>query len=190
MHKLKPITPLGGTEPKVDSFPGLTITENPTRALASLSARLGHESDCATKARDLIGVDLPGPGQTAAGQTYSAIWIGPDSWMIDADHASHEILAAELKAAVGDTASVVEQTDGWCRFDVSGPAVCDLFERLCNVDIRAMQAGTATRCSIHHIGCYLWCHEAGTAFSVLGLRSSAGSLHHGLVEIAQAVCTA
>lgn len=190
MHKLKSITPLGGTAAQVDTFSGLTVTENPDRALASLSARLGHEDACKNTARDLIGYDLPGPGQAVAGQSYNAIWIGPDSWMIDANHASHEMLASELKTALGDTASVVEQTDGWCRFDVTGPAVCDLFERLCNVDIRAMKAGAATRCSIHHIGCYLWCHEAGAEFSVIGPRSSAGSLHHALVEIAQAVCPA
>ena len=188
MHKLKPLTPLGGAEPRSDGFPGLTITENTSRALASLTARQGHEAACVTKANELIGAALPAPGQSVATSAFSAFWIGPDSWMIDADHASHEMLAVEVKAAVGDTASVVEQTDGWCRFDITGPAACDLFERLCNVDIRTMQSGAATRCSIHHIGCYLWCHETGTSFSALGPRSSAKSLHHAITEIAEAVC--
>lgn len=190
MHKLKPITPLGGSGPRVDSYAGLTITENPSRALASLSARLGHEADCAARAQDLIGMPLPAPGQSGIGADFSAIWIGPDSWMIEADHNSHELLAAELKAAVGDSASVVEQTDAWCRFDLAGPAICDVLERLCNVDIRAMRSGAATRCMIHHIGCYLWCHEARTSVSILGPRSSARSLHHALSEIAETVCRA
>ena len=105
--------------------------------------------------------------------------------MIDADYETHQQIAMDLGTALQGTASVVEQTDGWCRFDVTGPATCDLFERLCNVDIRAMQSQMATRCAIHHIGCYLWSREAAETFSVLGPRSSAGSLHHALVETAQ-----
>ena len=187
MHKLKAITPLGAVEPVVSNFPNLTIAEVADRALASLSMRLGHDAGFAKQAKDLLGFDLPQPGFAASGPTYSAFWIGPDSWMIDASYETHEQLASDIKAALPQAASVVEQTDGWCRFDVTGAATCDLFERLCNVDIRAMQGQMATRCAIHHIGCYLWCREEAEAFSVLGPRSSAGSLHHALVEAAQSV---
>ncbi|WP_170479917.1 sarcosine oxidase subunit gamma [Ruegeria arenilitoris] len=188
MHKLKAITPLGRTEPKTDNFTGLSITENPARALATLTARLGHETACTAQVSAFIGCDLPGPGKSVVGETYGAIWIAPSSWMIEADHTGHELIAQELKPVAGETASVVEQTDAWCRFDITGSAADDLFERLCNVDVRAMNSDTATRTTIHHIGCYLWCRKAGFEYSVLGPRSSAGSLHHALVEVAQAVC--
>ncbi len=187
MHKLKAITALGSAEARVSTIAGLTITEVTDRALASVSMRLGQGAEFAKRAKDVLGFDLPGPGGAAVGSSFSGFWLGPDSWMIDADYAAHETLAADLKSAMQQTASVVEQTDGWCRFDVTGPTVCDLFERLCNVDIRTMKAQTATRCAIHHIGCYLWCLEAGQSFAVLGPRSSAGSLHHALEEAAQAI---
>lgn len=187
MHKLKAITPLGSTGPDIATFPNLTITEVADRALASLSMRHGQETEFAKLASDLLGFELPEPGHAAVGPTYSAFWIGPDSWMIDASYATHERLACEVKATMRDSASVVEQTDGWCRFDITGTSSCDMFERLCNADIRAMRTQAATRCAIHHIGCYLWCHEPRAAFSVLGPRSSAGSLHHALVEAAQAI---
>jgi sarcosine oxidase subunit gamma len=185
MHKLKPITPLGNDTAQVDRIGGLTITENPDRALASLSARLGREGETADKAQAMLGFALPGPGAWAASAGFMAWWMGPDSWMVDADHGSHELLASEIKATVGDAASVVEQTDGWCRFDVEGADCAAMFERLCNVDIRAMAAGAATRTSIEHLGCFLICLEAGAKFAVIGPRSSAGSLHHALVTAAK-----
>lgn len=187
MHKPKAITPLGAFEPATDTFANVTITEVANRALASLSMRQGYEAEFAGQAKSLLGFDLPQPGHAPVGSEYSALWIGPDSWMIDASYASHENLSAEVKAAMQQTASVVEQTDGWCRFDFRGGDVFSLFERLCNTDIRAMQSLTVTRCAIHHIGCYLWCRDAGQDFSVLGPRSSAGSLHHALVETAQTI---
>lgn len=185
MHKLKAITPLGSSEPRVDTFSGLTVSENPARALASLSLRLGEEDQGKATAAEFLGFDLPDAGRTKTNATFAAWWLGPDSWMVDADHTAHELLASELKSKVGDTASVVEQTDGWCRFDVQGPRCADAFERLCNVDIRAMNTGDATRTSMEHLGCFLLCHQAGENFSVIGPRSSAGSLHHALVTAAR-----
>ena len=187
VHNLKATTPLGATGPSTDEFQNLTIAEVTDRALASVSMRLGHDSEFTKRAQDLLGFDLPQPGGASIGTSFAAFWISPDSWMIDVDYDGHEDLAAQIKSVMQETASVVEQTDGWCRFDVTGAAVCDLFERLSNADIRGMESDTATRCAIHHIGCYIWCREAGQTFSVLGPRSSAGSLHHALIETAQAV---
>lgn len=185
MHDLKPITPLGAATARTDKFTGLTIAENPDRALASLTARQGHDADMAKAAKSLLGYELPGVSQSQIGDPYSAFWIGPDSWMLDAPYVGHERIAATVKTAIGDAASMVEQTDAWCRFDLTGPRCADVFERLCNVPIRTMQAGEITRSQIEHLGCFVWCHKAGTSYSILGPRSSAGSLHHALCAAAQ-----
>ncbi len=190
MHKLKAISPLGSTKPVVETFPGLSIAEATDRALASISVRSGQDAEFFGRAAVILGFDLPQPGGAVAGAVFSAFWIGPDSWMIDADYKTHERIAFDLKDVLQETASVVEQTDGWCRFDVTGNAACDLFERLCNVDIRAMKTNQATRCALHHIGCYIWCHTSGAEFSILGPRSSARSLHHALTEAARTVTQA
>jgi sarcosine oxidase subunit gamma len=97
------------------------------------------------------------------------------------------MLASQVKAAVGDNASVVEQTDGWCRFDVEGNRSLDLFERLTNANLRGATEGTALRTSIEHVGCFVLCLEAGKRFAVIGPRSSAASLHHALLALAKSV---
>jgi sarcosine oxidase, subunit gamma len=65
--------------------------------------------------------------------------------------------------------------------------VVDVLERLAPVDSREMETGAATRTVIEHIGCHLICREAGAAFTVMGARSFAGSLHHALLAAAKSV---
>ncbi|MBE1285093.1 MAG: sarcosine oxidase, gamma subunit [Rhodobacteraceae bacterium] len=186
-HKLKAITPLGGYDAQVDAFPGLTITERPDRALASLAARQGSEEQAASAAKGLLGMALPGPAAWSSAGDFTAWWMGPDLWMVDAPHDTHELLASQVKEAVGDAASVVEQTDGWCRFDFEGSRSLDVLERLTNANLRAAEAGVATRTSIEHVGCFVLCLEAGNKFAIIGPRSSAASLHHALVALAKSV---
>ncbi|NRB16848.1 MAG: sarcosine oxidase, gamma subunit [Rhodobacteraceae bacterium] len=187
MHSLKAITPLGGTCPQIDHFDGLLISENSDRALASIAARQGREAECSAAVQSILGLKLPQPAKWSIGGAYMAWWMGPDLWMVDADHTDHELLAVNVKRAVGSVGSVAEQTDGWCRFDVSGARVLDVFERLCNLNLRAGEAGDAHRASIEHLGCFVLCLEAGAKYAVIGPRSSAGALHHALLTTAQSV---
>lgn len=186
MHKLKPITPLGGDTPRVDTIGTITITEVVDQALASVAARTDQAGAVQKALANKIGVALPEVGQSAVAAPYSAFWMGPDQWMVTAPHDSHELLASELKEITGDAASVAEQTDGWCRFDVQGAALSDLFERLSNAPVRAMEPGAAIRTTAEHLGVFLW-KLSEDRMAVIGPRSSAESLHHGLTSIAKSI---
>jgi len=177
-HRLNPLTPLGRDLPVSVTIGAAVITENTGTALASLAARAGREADLAAAAR-VPGIPLPGPGHAAAGPTYAAFWLGPQQWMIEAPFASHEDIVAQLKPLFGDAASITEQTDAWVRFDVAGPDLPAMFERLCAFDLRARGPGAASRTVIDHLGCYLVLRDHD-ALSVLGPRSAAGSLFHAL----------
>ena len=187
MHDLAPLTALGGTEPRVETIGTVTLTEVPGLALASVTARLGREADCAKGLRTLLDADLPGPGRAALASPLSAVWMGADQWMIGAPFDSHEDLAARLKTRLKNLASVTEQSDGWVCFDVTGAAVVAMFERLCAAPVRRMQAGDALRSTIHQMGCFVICGAPGAHIRVLGPRSSAGSLHHALVQAAVSI---
>lgn len=185
MHNLKPLTPLGGNTAKIDKFDGLVISECPNWAMASVATRRGRAQDLASAAKKYLGADLPDVASSAGAGDLTAFWTGPDQWMIEAPHASHEDLAAQVKTAVGDAASVTEQTDGWCRFDLEGARCHDVLERLCNADSRAMEDGQVTRTRLEHLGCFLICRAKDLHFSVIGPRSSAGSIHHALTVAAR-----
>lgn len=186
MDKLTAITPLGADTPRVDEIGTLVIREVVDQAMASVTARLNQADVVKASAAANLRLTLPEVGRVAeAGQT-STFWMGPDQWMITAPYDGYVHLAGVTKTALGAAASVVEQTDGWCRFDITGPAVCDLFERLCNVPVRTMAADTVTRSTIEHLGVFVW-RLSEDGFAVIAPRSSAGSLHHALIAAATSI---
>lgn len=178
---MQPITPLGAFTPRVDHHGPISLREVTDTAIASFASRLGSETQAEKALAGAISIDpLPAPGRGIANNTFTALWTGPDQWMVLAPHANHEGLAAQLKAAAGESASVTEQNDAWCRFDLVGAGLAEVFERLCPLNLRACTGGEATRTSIDHLGCLLYVIAAQHVM-VLGPRSSAGSLHHALL---------
>lgn len=186
MHNLRTITALGGTEARIDRFDHVTITENDGLALASVSARMGQEAACHAHLESLLGA-VPGPGRAVLHDPEAGFWMGPDQWMIGAPRDTHELLADDLKARLGDAASVTEQTGAWVCFDVIGPAMPDLCERVCAVPIRRMVAGDAVRTVIHQLGCFVLRRQKDDHIRILGPRASAQTLHHALMTAAHSV---
>lgn len=187
MHDLTPITALGGSAPRVDTAGQVTCTEVTDLALASVAARQGQEKAAAKALKKLLKGDAPDVGKALLSEPYSAVWVGPDQWMIGAGFADHETLADEVSTAVASSASVTEQTDAWCCFDLTGTGLQAVLELLCNVNARGLQSGDAVRTSIHHLACFLVCGDPDGFVRILGPRASAGSLHHAIVAAMHSV---
>ncbi|WP_342076111.1 sarcosine oxidase subunit gamma [Yoonia sp. SS1-5] len=186
MHDLRPLTALGGQTTQVDTFDNVTIAENNGLALASVAARLGREKPCHTALKKLLR-DVPLPGRAVLHDPEAGFWIGPDQWMIGAPRDTHELLADMLKDRFGDAASITEQSGAWVCFDVMGPAMPDLCERICAVPIRKMVAGDAQRTMIHQLACFVIRRQDEDHIRILGPRSAAKSLHDALIAAAHAV---
>lgn len=178
---LKPLTALGRAEPLRETLGPWALVERVDVALASLAPRRGREAEVASLAAK-AGIPLPGVAQSAQGEVWSAFWLTPEMWMIEAPFASHEDIRPSLVAVFGDAASVTEQTDAWVRFDLTGAGLERLMSKLCNVDLEAAPEGFATRTVIEHMGCYLVKRAPSSKGSVTlyGARSMAGSLHHAI----------
>lgn len=171
-------TALGLSEPVTRQIGPFRIVERIDVALASLASRKGREADAAMAAQAAL-IPLPGPARWQGGSPWSAFWVAPGMWFVEAPFATHEDIVSALKPVFGDAASITEQTDAWVRFDLSAPDLAPLMERLCNVDFPARPDGHATRTVIEHMGCYLIRHARG-AVTLYGGRSSAQSLLHAL----------
>lgn len=185
--RLFQVTALGGAQPRDEQIGELRIRENDNVALASLAARAGRLAVVQEASRQYLGHDLPGPQSMTLTQPIRAWWAGPEQWLFEAPLASHELLADELKQPFGDHASVTEQTGGWCAFEITGPTCIDVFERLCNVDIRALKSGAAVRSSIEHMSCFVLCNQPGQSYSIRGPGSSAVSLYEALLDAARSI---
>ena len=154
-------------------------------ALASLAVRRGQNAAFGAAAQ-AAGVPLPPASSHAAGTVFSAFWVTPEMWFIEADFAGHEDITSHLKPAFGETASITEQTDAWVRFDVAGSGLAALFERLTNLDLATLPDGFASRTVIEHLGVYL-IKRSATEVVLYGPRSSAQGLLHALEVTAQSV---
>jgi sarcosine oxidase subunit gamma len=178
MANLQPLTALGRREATTVTHGPLTISERTDVALASVAVRNGRASDLAKAART-AGMPLPGPATYQQGATYSAFWTAPEMWFVEAPYVTHELVADLLKSALGDAASITEQTDAWVAFDLAAADLAPLLERLCNVDFSSAPNGYATRTMMEHLGVYLIKH-APDAARLYGPRSSAESLLHAI----------
>ena len=184
---LKPCSAFGLDAPTVVQIGPYRIAERLDVALASVATRRDRAGDLATAAH-AAAVPLPQPARAVPGHPFSALWVAPEMWFIEAPFHSHPDIAADLKTALGDAASVTEQTDAWVRFDLTAPSLTRLLERLSNVDLDAVPVGYASRTVIDHLGCYLVKRAVGDV-TLYGPRSSAKSLLHAL-EVAAVVCVA
>jgi sarcosine oxidase subunit gamma len=146
-------------------------------ALASLAPRKGQST---APAEAFLGLSLPGPGAHAFGTPFSATWLEPGTWLISAPLSSHETLPEALKAAVSETASITEQSFGWCAFALEGGDAPAVLEKLAAVDLSSWARGQAARLRFEHLSCLVICMDPRTSWLILGPRSSAGSLHHAI----------
>ncbi len=181
MTDLAPLTALGAAAPRSAAFGALTLAENADLGLASLAQRRGAPVPVP------MGLALPGPGLWHAGNGLAAFWTGPGQWMIEAPGRAAEDFAAALKRAAPE-ASVTEQTDGFCAFEIAssaGPApIVALLEKLVNLDAGAFGPGSATRTGFEHMSIFV-IRRAEDRLAVLGMRSAAGSIWHALETAAR-----
>ncbi len=185
-HSLSPLSPLGDEAPRSTQIGGFRLIERADFALASVAARDGRVEIVRESLASLLG-KAPDAGRLEHGKEHMGFWIGPDQWMIEADHDPYEDLAAQLKTTLGDAVSITEQNDGWVVVDLEGSALRAVLERLANIDVSRFDAGCATRCSIEHMGCFLLCLDHGEHYRILAGRSFAGSLWHALTTTCASV---
>ena len=130
----------------------VTISERP--ALGYLNLRCGP--DGAARAAAALGLELPAqPNTTACGGGISALWLGPDEWLVVTPPAAQGPLAASLSGALaGEHAAVNDVSGGLTTIVVSGPAASDVLARGCPMDLHpsAFWAGTCAQTLVAKAG--------------------------------------
>lgn len=178
---LTPITALGATAARSESFGTLTIAENADLGLASLALRKGQS------APQPFGLALPGVGEVVSSGDYGAFWTGRDQWMFEATGKAEVNFAAMLKAEAPEC-SVTEQTDGFTAFEIAssqGAAPIEaLMRKLVNIDPKAFGPGQVVRTGLEHMTVFL-IRRADDRLVVIGMRTLAGSLWHALAVAAR-----
>jgi sarcosine oxidase subunit gamma len=135
-----------------------------------------------------FGAELPSRlGSAGEGSGRSALWLGPDEWLLVADGADAADIGAMLESVLEGTAhSLVDVSHRQIGLIANGPTAARVLNAGCplDLDLKAFPVGFATRTLFDKVEIVLW-RRAETAFHVEVWRSFAPHLAGSLAEAAR-----
>lgn len=152
-------------------------------AIASVAAF--DDGAAISKLAKHLGYDLPGIERWSGVDDDTVFWTASGQWFVTAPEDEGGNLAAALSEQLGADAAVTDQSGGWAAFDVTGPDLIAVFEKLVGFDIAAAKHRQARRTSIEHVSSFVLC-KSSTELRIFCARSFARSLHHAVVQAIQA----
>jgi sarcosine oxidase subunit gamma len=172
------------------------ITPRPFVAMVGL--RVDPTGPAAAAVAEYLGVGLPaGPSTYVESETTTAIWLGPDEWLVTSPFRTPEELETGLREAVGaggvavDGAgfdgSVVDVSAQRTTLRLRGEHVRDLLAGGCSVDLhpRVFGCGTAVQTLLGQAGVVLMAlDDTGTHYQIVVRSSFAGYLIAWLLDAA------
>jgi sarcosine oxidase subunit gamma len=137
-----------------------------------------------------VGVALPTePCTAAAGEAGTALWLGPDEWLIATPAGAEVALAPVLRAALkGHAFALVDVTDSRTTVRLTGRHAREVLAKGCALDFhaRAFAAGEVKQSLLAGVDVAVHlvadAPEAGPVFDILVLRSFAEHLWRWLAD--------
>jgi sarcosine oxidase subunit gamma len=162
----------------MDSVPYCTrdLTQVNVRASGGVITRIG----------DALGVALPvQPNTVQTREQMSALWLGPDEWLIvDAPDMAPRIEARVRRAFPPDWGSVVDVSANRVVFELSGSSARDVLAQGCPLDLHPRQFGP-DRCAqtlLARVAIIVWQVDAAPTFRLLVRASFAGHVGRWLAD--------
>lgn len=116
------------------------------RDVVWVAARRGEAAALAGALETWAGVAAPGPLRCAEQGGRRLIWAQPGAWHAVADRGAPGVLAADIAAALGAAAMVVDRGHGFAAFRLHGAGARAVLARGCRLDLHpsACPPGFAT----------------------------------------------
>jgi len=165
--------------------PGVTLRLRHPLSIVTIMARKGRAEALAADLRDGFGLALPGPGQSTTAQDLALRWAGPEQWLAIAEGGRDSDLHQRLTAALADTASLVDQSQGRVAIVIAGPRARAVLAKGTAVDLHPsrFRPGQVSMTQMAHVGIHL-AQSAPDVFELLVFRSFAESLFEFLTAMA------
>jgi sarcosine oxidase, subunit gamma len=171
---------------------GVQITPRPFVAMADL--RVDPAGPAAATVADYLGVTLPTtPSTYVESETATAIWLGPDEWLITSPFRTPEELETGLREAVGAGDTVVDVSAQRTTLRMRGEHARDLLAGGCSLDLhpRVFGRGAAAQTLLGLAGVVLMAlDDTGTHYQIVVRASFAGYLTSWLLDAATEYRTA
>ena len=140
--------------------------------------------------REGLGLDLPlHPNTAAAAGDRSALWLGPDEWLIVAPPGHAAAIEEATQKALAGSGSVVDVSANRTALLVKGTAAGELLAFGCAIDLhaRAFGPGRCAQTMLARAQVIIEHMEAGSAFVVYVRASFATYLAEWLLDAAGAL---
>ncbi|MER7466892.1 sarcosine oxidase subunit gamma family protein [Streptomyces sp. NPDC097981] len=157
--------------------------------LAQVDVRLDPKGPAADAVGLALGLPLPlVPNTVARGGEFTALWLGPDEWLVVGPPGTRTDLEARLREAVGDAhAAVVDVSAQRTTLLVGGTRAAELLAHGCSLDLhpRSFGAGHCAQTTLARAQVVLVRRDGPRpGFRVLVRSSFAGYLAEWLLDAA------
>jgi sarcosine oxidase, subunit gamma len=181
-------SPLEGWRDKFAALPRtVELSEEPFVAMVDL--RVDPDGPAASRASAILGVELPTtPSTYVSDDTLTAIWMGPDEWLITAGTRSAATLETELRAAVGEDGAAIDVSAQRTTLRLSGPDAREVLAKGCSLDVHptVFRKGTAAQTMLGLAAVVLIAlDDAGSDYRILVRSSFARYLADWLIDAAE-----
>jgi methylglutamate dehydrogenase subunit D len=184
-NTLTPLSAFTDVPYAATSAAGLVVAARDGLGIATVRPRKGQIAALAQFTRARFGIDLPaGPKRAAVGGIAFA-GIGPAAWLVTCEQGGNAF-AASLEEALGDSASVTDQSDGYAVLLMTGPKLRDVLVKILPIDLhpRAFKQDAVAATVAAHMGVTLWrlgdAADGSPVFELAVFRSFARSFWHAL----------
>jgi sarcosine oxidase, subunit gamma len=148
-HRGLPARALAGAAARATA--GVVLSERPHRCQVNLRGRAA-DPVFAARVMSAIALALPVvPNTTTSDGGITALWLGPDEWLITARPGREAEIAGKLVDALGDQfAAVTDVTEARTVIAVAGPRARDLMAKATGLDLhpRVFRAGLCAQTGV------------------------------------------
>jgi sarcosine oxidase, subunit gamma len=156
--------------------------------LAQLNVRCA--APVAERVGAALGVRLPHqPNTVSTVSQRSALWLGPDEWLVVDEDASTAAAEADVRAAFApDWGAVVDVSANRVCFELHGPTARDLLAHGCPLDLhpRVFGPGQCAQTLLARAAVILWQTDAAPTYRILVRASFAEHIARWLADAADA----
>lgn len=136
-----------------------------------------------------LGTELPGPGRVAEGTNTTAIWLGPEEWLVIGAGLDPVELEHRLGTAVREHRGAATDVSAQrTSLRLSGSRARDVLAKGCSIDLhpRIFPAGSTVQTMLAMAGMILIaCDDTGTDYRILVRSSFARYLAAWLTDAAE-----
>ncbi|HUA25590.1 MAG TPA: sarcosine oxidase subunit gamma family protein [Steroidobacteraceae bacterium] len=178
-------SPFAGLPAAVGSGNGVLAEERSGLGIARIVARKGQGARLAEIFRSRFGMELPHGPRRVSHEDVGIAGMGPETWLAMCDGAGNGF-AESLRPALGDCASVSDQSDAYAILRLTGPRVRAALAKLTPIDIhpRTFPVNSVAQTLCGYVNVMLWRLEDTTrgdpVFELWVAGSLAASLHHAI----------